>query len=194
MPKTFHDYESLGFITEGDRFTPFLPEAYSGSSIVTWYSTIENQLQNKLDDQSAARNHENADRLRAFLKTWRENEISGSLNIDELETLKAAAEQQASTKWGLQNYFSSLLSQLRRLIASEEELPRGAGMDQLDPMGGGGIGRSAPPMSPDFGPEKEPSKDLEGAGLEPTPEADLGAEKVMSAAETEAGLPPRKKL
>ena len=198
--KSVNDYESLGHLHEKQRFTGFLPEAFSGSSIVSWYGQIENQLQGKLDDQEASRNFENADRIRAFLNTWRENEITGAINVEQLGPLKAAAEQQASAKWPLRSYFSSLRNQLRKLIASEEELPRGVDTDQINPMSGGGLGRGAPPMSPDFGPDKEAPTDLEGGetGLEPGPgEAegdlgDLGAEKALNAAEDEAGKLPRK--
>ena len=168
--KTFTDYESLGRIQPTENEQPVLLEAFSGSSIVAWYGNIESQLQDKLDAQEASRNYENADRLRAFLNTWRENEITGSINIDSIEPLKAAAEQQASAKWNLRNYFSSLRNQLRKLVASEEELPRGI-EGGLDPMsGGGGSMGGAPPMSPDFGPEKTGPGDLEGAmGDEGTP-------------------------
>lgn len=191
--KNFHDYESMGMVGPAEHREPVLLEAYSGSSIVSWYGMIEDQLQRMLDDQEASRNFENADRIRAFLNTWRENEITGSINIDELEPLKAAAEQQSAVKWPLRNYFSSLRNQLRKLIASEEELPRGIDTNQIDPMAGG-LGRGAPPMSPDFGPEEQAPGDL-AAGLETPPEegGDLGAEKVMSDVEAEAAeKPPRR--
>jgi hypothetical protein len=180
--KTFHDYESMSTVGQAENLQPVLLEAYSGASIVAWYGTIEDQLQRMLDDQEASRNFENADRIRAFLNTWRDNAITGSINIDELEPLKAASEQQASAKWPMRNYFSSLRNQLRKLIASEEELPRGIDTNQVDPMAGG-LGRGAPPMSPDFGPEEEAPGDLnaaegepgaKGAGLEqPEDEKDL---------------------
>jgi hypothetical protein len=183
--KTYHDYESLGTLRTLENVLPPLLEAFSGQAIVSWYGTIENQLQQKLDDQEAARNFENADRIRAFLNTWRDNEITGSINIDELEPLKAAAEQQSSAKWPLRNYFSSLLNQLRRLIASEEELPRGIDTNQLDPMAGG-LGRGAPPMSPDFGPEEDAPGALDAESEEglagdlgSEAEEDLGADKAI---------------
>lgn len=183
--KTFHDYESFGTLDLLEHAHPEILEAYRGSSIVGWYGTIARQLQSFLDDQEAARNFESADRIRAFLNTWREHEISGSINIDELEPLKAAAEQQASVKWSMRNYFSSLLDQLRKLIATEEELPRGIDTDQLDPMAGG-LGRGAPPMSPDFGPEKEAPGGPEtgeqaGAGLE-QPEDEAEAQDLKQVA------------
>jgi len=149
---------------------------------------IEDFLQRKLDDQEAARNYENADRLRAFLNTWRDNELTGSISVDQLRPLKAAAEQASAIKSSLRPIFTSILRNLRKLIADEEELPRGIDQNANDPMAGGGMG-AAPPMSPDFGPDKEKPGDLEGGlegGLEePKPGEDLGAEKVATAAELE---------
>jgi len=171
--KTFHDYESMGTVANLEPMLPPLVEAYSGSSIVSWYGMIEDQLQRMLDDQEASRNFENADRIRAFLNTWREHEVTGSINIEEVDALKAAADQQASVKWPLRNYFSSLRNQLRKLVASEEELPRGIDPNQTDPMSAG-LGGGAPPMSPDFGPDEEKPADLDmglgGEGMEPPPE------------------------
>jgi hypothetical protein len=162
-----------------------LSETLSGSSVVSWYTMIEDFLQRKLDDQEAARNHENADRLRAFLNTWRDNELTGSISVDQLRPLKAASEQAAAIKSGLRPIFTSILRSLRKLIADEEELPRGIDQNANDPLAGGGLG-SAPPMSPDFGPEKEPPGDLEGGEMgEPGPGEDLGAEKAEAAAELE---------
>jgi hypothetical protein len=189
--KTFTDYESMGRIHLLENVEPVVQEAYSGQSIVNWYGNIETQLQAKLDDQEASRNYENADRLRAFLNTWRENEITGSISIDSIEPLKAAAEQQASAKWNMRNYFSSLRNQLRKLVASEEELPRGT-EGGLDPMSGGGGGSmgGAPPMSPDFGPEESAPGDLEGAlGGEGMP-PEGGPEGEPGAPAGEEGLPP----
>jgi hypothetical protein len=207
-----HDYESMGFLGEKERFTPsynevpelILAETIGGSQIVSWYSMIEDFLQRKLDDQEAARNHENADRLRAFLNTWRDNELTGSVNIDDLKPLKAAAEQQAAVKSPLRPIFSSLLRNLRKLVADEEALPRGIDQNAVDPMSAG-LGRGAPPMSPDFGAEEEPPPGMGaegemplgaegdlGAGMEGTPpEGTPGAEKVMTAADTEPGRKPR---
>ncbi len=201
MKRTFHDYESLGTLQTVENVEVPLLETISGPAIVSWYSMIEDFLQRKLDDQEAARNHENADRLRAFLNTWRENELTGSVNVDDLKPLKAAAEQQAAVKSPLRPIFSSLLRNLRKLVADEEALPRGIDQNAVDPMSAG-LGRGAPPMSPDFGPEEEPPPGMggegemppegmegaPGAGLEGTPpEGGMGADKVMTAAEEPPG-------
>lgn len=186
--KTYHDFESLGALQNIEETQVPILESLTGSSVVSWYSMIEDFLQRKLDDQEAARNHENANQLRAFLNIWRDNELTGSISVDQLRPLKAAAEQGASTKSGLRTIFTSILRNLRKLIADEEQLPRGVDTNAVNPMGGG-LGRGAPPMSPDFGPEEEAPGDLEGAeggeGMEPLPGEDLGAEKVATAAELE---------
>jgi hypothetical protein len=194
--KTCHDYESMALLGERERVTalsrevpPYLGEVLSGPQVVSWYSMIEDFLQRKLDDQEAARNHENADRLRAFLNTWRDNELTGSISIDSLKPLKAAAEQQAAVKSPLRPIFSSLLRNLRKLVADEEALPRGIDTDAVDPMSGG-LGSGAPPMSPDFGPEDEAPGDLgmggepgeAGAGLDQPPEDDLSPGNTVTTA------------
>ena len=197
MIKTYHDYESLGTIQSLDESEVPVLETLSGSAVVSWYSQIEDWLQKQLDNQEAARNHENADRLRAFLNTWRENELDGSKSIDNLKPLKAAAQQGAAVKSPLRGIFSAILRNLRKLIADEEQLPPGVDTNAIDPMSAG-LGRGAPPMSPDFGPEEQPPEGMEPgapggpegapggaegepgaqAGLEPGP----GEEKVMAAA------------
>ncbi len=185
--KTLHDYESMGAIQNIEEAQVPVLETLSGSQVVSWASMIEDFLQRKLDDQEAARNYENADRLRAFLNTWRDNELTGSISVDQLRPLKAAAEQASAIKSALRPIFTSILRNLRKLIADEEELPRGIDQNANDPMAGGGMG-AAPPMSPDFGPDKEKPGDLEGAegGLEePPPGEDIGADKVATAAELE---------
>lgn len=152
---TVHDYESMGQIRFDNR-EPELLETYSGTSIVQWHGKIERQLVNMLADAEKGRNFPYADKLREFLKVWRSNEISGSINRETLETLKSASDMLSVDTWNLASYFSSLRDQLRVLIASEEELPRGVDMNQNDPFAGAGGGGGAPPMSPAFGPEEEP--------------------------------------
>lgn len=153
---SYHDYESYGHLDFNGR-NPALLEAYSGTSIVQWYGNIERQLSGLLDDAEKGRNWPYADKVREFLRVWRDNEITGSLNRETLDILKSASDMLAVDPWNLKNYFSNLRDQLRKLVASEEELPRDMDMNANDPMkGGGGGGRGAPPMSPDFGPQDEP--------------------------------------
>lgn len=168
-----YDYESLGCI----QLNPDCPllEAYRGTDIVEWYGRIERSLISLLNDAEKGKNYAYADKVRQFLKTWRDYPIDGSLNRETLEALKAASEQLAVDTWNLNSYFSSLRDSLRKLIASEEELPRGIDMTQNEPamsaMGGG-----TPPMTPAFGPEKEA--------------AGLGGGTPPEGAPGEAGVPP----
>ena len=134
---TLHDYESMGHIRFDNR-VPDLLETYSGTVIVQWHGKIERQLVNMLADAEKGRNFTYADKVREFLKIWRSNEISGSINRETLETLKSASDMLSVDTWNLASYFSSLRDQLRVLIASEEELPRGVDMNQNDPFAGGG--------------------------------------------------------
>lgn len=176
---TVHDYESMGRIRFDNR-EPELLETYSGTSIVQWHGKIERQLVNMLADAEKGRNFPYADKIREFLKIWRSNEISGSINRETLETLKSASDMLSVDTWNLASYFSSLRDQLRVLIASEEELPRGVDMNQNDPFAGAGGGGGAPPMSPAFGPEEEAPPGEEemppggGGGEVPPPGAEGG--------------------
>jgi len=177
--KTYHDYESMGTLQNIEEARVPVLETLTGSQVVSWYSMVDDFLQRKLDDQEAARNTENADRLRAFLNTWRDNELTGSISVDQLLPLKAASEQAAAVKSALRPIFTSLLRNIRKLIADEEQLPRGVDPGAVNPLAGGGgaLGRGAPPMSPDFGPEEEMPNELGGAeaGL-PGAEGPPGAE------------------
>jgi hypothetical protein len=129
-----------------------LTEAFSGVAIVAWYGTIERQLEEMIDKSEANRNHPYANSLRQFLKTWRENEISGSINRETLDVLKSSAAQLAVSDWKYANYFSNLRDQLRKLVASEEELPREAPPER--PKKGGRAGAPEPPEG-DYGPTAE---------------------------------------
>lgn len=150
----FHDYESYG-VLDFNKHDAVILEAYSGTAIVQWYGNIERQLGRLLDDAEKGRNWPYADKVREFLRIWRDNEITGSLNREQIDILKSASDVLAVDSWNLKNYFSNLRDQLRKLIASEEELPRDMDMNANNPMagGGGGGGRGAPPLNPEFGPE-----------------------------------------
>lgn len=152
----FHDYESMGWLDFSLRRAEVL-EAFAGTAIVMWHGKIERQLVNLLTDAEKGRNYTYADKLREFLKIWRANEITGSINRETLEVLKSAADILSVDQWNMSAYFGSLKDQLRVLIASEEQLPRGMEEPGNEPTAGGmGGAGGAPPMSPDFGPEEEP--------------------------------------
>lgn len=180
----FHDYESYG-VLDFNREDAAILEAYSGTSIVQWYGNIERQLGRLLEDAEKGRNWPYADKIREFLRIWRDNEIDGSINRETLDILKSASDVLSVDSWNLKNYFSNLRDQLRKLIASEEELPRDLDMNANDPMKGGGGGRGAPPMNPEFGPQDD------GPGGDDTqpdmPDLEAGAPEDMEGGGDEAG-------
>lgn len=156
MIATYHDYESMGYLDLSLRRAELL-EAFAGTAIVAWHGKIERQLVNLLTDAEKGRNYAYADKIREFLKIWRANEITGSINRETLEVLKSAADILSVDQWNLGAYFGSLKDQLKVLIASEEQLPRGMEEPGNEPFAGtGGGGHGAPPMAPDFGPEEGP--------------------------------------
>lgn len=167
--RTFHDYESMGYVRFDNQLPPII-EAFKGSDIVDWHGRIEQSLVNLRKDAEKANNFTYKNRLDAFLETWRQYPIDGSLNRETIEALMTAALQWAREEWDLQSYFLSLHTRLRQLIASEEELPRDIDMDQNPmPSGGGGHGGAGgPPLTPSFGPEEE-NPDEEGAPPEGAP-------------------------
>ncbi len=152
----FHDYESMGYLNFRLK-QPQIMEAFTGTAIVAWHGKIEGQLVNLLNDAEKGRNYTYADKLREFLKIWRANEITGSINRETLEVLKSASDILSVDQWDMSAYFRSLRDALKVLIASEEQLPRGMEDTGNEPMaGGGGGGAGGPPMSPAFGAEEEP--------------------------------------
>ena len=97
---TVHDYESLGYINFDSICAPLL-EVFAGTAIVGWYGKIERQLVNLLADAEKARNFPFADKIREFLKIWRTNELTGSINRETLEILKTASDLLAIDQWNL---------------------------------------------------------------------------------------------
>lgn len=150
---SFHDYETMGYLNWKLKQPETLHEAFSGTAIVAWSGKIERQLVNMLGEAEKGRNYTYADKIREFLKIWRANEITGSLNRETLEILKSACDILSVDQWDMATYFGSLRDQLRVLISSEEQLPRGMEEPGNEPMAGGGGGAGGPPMSPAFGPE-----------------------------------------
>jgi len=167
--RTLHSFEDWSVVRDSSLY---VPEAYEGTKIVQWYGNIERQLSKMLEENEAARNFVYADKLRTFLKTWRENEITGSMNRETLQILKAATEQLAVEPWNLGNYFSNLRDAVRKLLASEEQMPRVATQpgDKMGGPGGGSPGASMPPLSPEFGPDETPPGGGPAGAGGPTPE------------------------
>ena len=146
-----HSYEDWGAASIV-RPLPDLLEAFSGTSIVRWAATIKYKLGKMVEEEEANRNDEYARLLRTFLNTWEANPITGSINRETLEVLKAAANPLSVMKWNPATYFQGLSTSLDELIADQEQLP--AGMPDENGAGPGGPGFSGPPMGNDFGPEE----------------------------------------
>ena len=149
------DYESMWM---GPRRL-WLPEAYKGTDIVRWYGQIERQIGEMEEEATQSKNHNYANKLREFGKVWKQNEITGSINVETIETLHAATTILAADSWEFANYFSNLRDSLRQLKASAEELPREIKPDK------GEVSRVRKSVSPNsFGPSKEPPSQLTPGG------------------------------
>ncbi len=156
-----HSYEDMG-VTFAAEDRPPLLEAYSGEQIVAWWGNIERQLQRMIDKYEDSRNSAYVDKLRAYLQTWRENQISGSINRETLDPIESSANLLSVDSWKLNNYFGNLRDQIRKLIASEEQLPRTPSpADRKPPRPSGG----PPPSS--FGPGAGGEEDAPPPGDEP---------------------------
>lgn len=153
-----NSYEDVGYLAFA-RFRAPVMEAYRGTDIVNWAGQIEQSLVRMIRDAETANNTTYANRLSAYLRTWRNHPIDGSINRETLDLLHAAARQWAEEDWDFQTFFLGLSNSLSQLIASEEELPRGVDMDQNEPPGAGGVGGAGggghSPMPTDFGPQDE---------------------------------------
>lgn len=163
------DYDSIAYMLESSRNWS-ITEVYSGEGIVGWHGNIERQLDRMLTTYEAARNQPYSDKLSAILKIWRNNPMSGSINVEDIEKLLGGIEVLAVDNWHLQNYFSNLRDQLRRLKASEEEMPRGdsGGMAGTKPRMGS-IGKE---LASDFGSDADKLPQPDNGELPPTPGED----------------------
>jgi hypothetical protein len=142
------DYESFEYWPRGTK--PVLLEVYSGQEIVGWHGRIERQIMDDIEEYEAARNPGYADKLRAFLQIWRQHPLTGSINVETVDSLLSATEFAAVDPWKMQKYFSNLRDQLRMLKASVEELP----VDAFSAAHSG----PTPPMGPPPGaPPEEPA-------------------------------------
>jgi hypothetical protein len=173
------DYDSIAFIGESSHNWS-ITEVYSGEGVVGWHGNIERQLDRMLTTYEAARNQPYTDKLAAYIKIWRNNPMSGSINVEDIEKLLGGTEVLAVDNWHLKNYFSNLRDQLRRLKASEEEMPRG---DAGGPMGGpkprmGSMGRE---LASDFGTDADKLPSPDNAELPPTPGEDSTTQPPVTA-------------
>lgn len=155
MWRSYEDMEYLARPT-----LPVLLEAYSGVAIVGWWNQIKFQLARMIEEQESTRNDDYARLLRGFLNTWEANPMTGSINRETLELLKAAADPLAKLDWNPASYFQGVYTSLDRLIADQEQLPAGVPTDQNDEFMGG-AGSSLPPVGDEFGPtDDKPLDDL----------------------------------
>jgi len=178
---TYHDFESLGWASSNQReILPDIFESFVGTQIVEWYGNIERQIQQMIQQAEGSRNWPYVDKLRQFLTTWRENQLDGSINLEVIKPLETATGQLAVDTWKFQNYFSNLRDQLRKLIASEQELPRSS-----EPLKKPSRPR---PSSARTGPSpKSPPSEF---GAEPTPGAPTPETAAAAAAEPAGGAAP----
>lgn len=159
--RTFHSFEDMARANEVPEPAPVL-EAFSGSAIVRWYNTVKYGLKEKIAKQEANRNQEYAALLRTYSNLWDEYAITGSMNVETLKLLKAAAEPYATMDWNEQKYFIGIVTSLDELLADQEALPGNVDTEQNMPLAGGG--GSQPPMTNDFGPEENPPPGMGGPG------------------------------
>ena len=175
-----HTYESLAYLAETSRIMPMV-EVYSGEGIVGWHGNIERQMDRARTTYEAAKNQPYVDKLTAYLTTWRAHPLTGSINAEDINVLLAGADILAQDNWNLKNYFSNLRDSLRRLKASEEELPRGDSGGLGGPgggMGGGGLGGGLGSLGPksaidqELGANPDKLATPDNAELPATPEDD----------------------
>lgn len=166
LPNNMRDYDSIAYLSESVRDN-HLVEVYSGEGIVGWHGNIERQLDRMLTTYEAARNRPYTDKLATYLKIWRGSPLSGSINIEDVNTLASGAEVLAVDNWNLKDYFSNLRDQLNKLKASEEELPRSAAGIQPGPTPRmGSIGKE---LTSDFGADADKLATPPAEQLPPTP-------------------------
>jgi hypothetical protein len=166
------DYESFAYFFEAP---PRLDEMYSGQEVVAWQGRIERQLIKHIEEYEAARNPGYADKLRAFLQTWRQHQLTGSLNVETIDALLASCEVLGVDPWKLQTYFSNLRDNLRQLKASVEQLP----VDAYSAARGSGAPPFAEPPPPSGG---APAEEQPAGGEAPAEETPAEGEPAPAAA------------
>jgi hypothetical protein len=154
---------------------PPLLEAQRGTLVVEWYGRIERQLVDLVNRFQTTRNYDNKAKAQVYLEIWRNNQLTGSINVEAINALLGPAEVLATDTWSESNYFAALRDQLRKLKASQEELPPIGDPDEIQPpshqaMGGGGAG------TPDIGPSPDQDLGDESETGEQPPSQDFGPE------------------
>lgn len=160
---SYHSYDDFGVASQIPLPDTSILEGFSGSQVVAWHGAIERQIQAMISRYESSHNYDYVNKLRVFQNKWRSYQITGSINRETIDPLEAAADVLGVDSWRPAGFFSNLRDQLRKLVASEEQLPRG----MSGPRGGGGNpppGMGGGPPGSDFGAEEEPPGGPGGAG------------------------------
>lgn len=155
-----------------NKHKKFFAEAYKGSDIVGWWGGIERQLVGMLDRYEQDKSYTEADKVRTFLEVWRGHKLTGSISAEDVQALADGSSILAVDKWKAADYFSSLRDSLRKIQASEEELPRIGPPQELKKFKGSSAPRT---LGSQFGPEKNAQATGNQA---PTEEPELKKETV----------------
>ncbi len=163
----YHSYEDMAWANAAPK-SAFVLEGWAPSAIARWYKMIGFQLLGLLEQAEASRTPEYLKHLRDFYdKTWEQNPIDDSVNVDALDNLLKETDRLAKADWPQASWFQGLsasLTELRAWQATQGTQP--SNPDQNADLIGGGAGGSMPPLNPDFGPQdtKPPgTEDEEGA-------------------------------
>jgi hypothetical protein len=170
-----HYYETIIWHEARRAAYPPVLEALRGTQVVEWYGRIERQLVDMVNRFQTSRNFDSKAKAQAYLDIWRQNQLTGSINVDTINALLSAADILGVDSWGESNYFASLRDKLRMLKAGQEELPPIGDEDNSPgPRPRRSMGSSTPmddPNAPsqDFGPEPEPGATVgpDGKVIEP---------------------------
>jgi len=173
-----YDYESLGEASMMPLRLPVL-EDYTGVQIVGWYGKVGTEMRKKRDHYERSGNRPLADKLSAFLRTWENNPVTGSINRETLEMYKAASLVLGNdTNHDIGSFFRALTTEIDKVIAQTEQLPPAEGDSTATPTGRAGKSFSSGPLTSFGGEEGPPVPEPEGGPAEPEggPEAPQGNE------------------
>ena len=172
------DYENMAMASLIPMRTPIL-EDYTGVQIVSWYGQVGTEMRKKRDHYEKSDNRVLADKITAFLRTWDNNPITGSINRETLEMYKAASLILGNdTNHDIGSFFRALTTEIDKVIAQTEQLPADGQSAEPAPraksFGGGGPTPSfggeetGPPAGPE-GPPPPAGEDGAGGGDAPPP-------------------------
>lgn len=193
----FQDFESAAFASEM-RFLPEaldlrtrrygvrIDEVFKGTQIVAWHGAINRQLDNMIKTAESQNNAAYTAKLRKFQNLWQVHEPGGSINRETIDPLVAASDMLATDEWRMKQYFQSLNTSLKTLVASLDELPVAGTPPPMPGRSGGG----GPPPA-DFGPEDGPGGGPDGGDQMGVGGGAGGGAPGMAGADTppEAGAP-----